>query len=312
MGAPIDIYGSGMNTPITVKGADGQDHTIPAGMDYGYLTQQENFLKSKAALGIPGAAEKLTAVQDQIKKIADNNGFVTAPDGSSFLLQSYAGMQNQNVSRATKIELGNQIVQELPDRKNNLAVETGSLDRMADAFSTIANSGTTFGPGTQVFKDVRALASQFGVPFDENTTDAMGAIDVVAKELGKTIMAEGGSLTDNARRYLEASEPNVSMRPAAIAEILAVKKATLDREKNTLDNIEKAGADPAGIYDANLAGRSQPVDWQKYLPQYQSALAVSGQSTAQVTPESAPIGSTDVDTVTGKPIIKTQNGWEFQ
>lgn len=269
MGAPIDIFGSGMNTPITVKDATGQDRTIPAGMDYGYLTQLENYLKSKAALGIPGTAEKLAAVQDQLKKIADNNGFVTAPDGSSFLLKSYADIQNQNVSRATKIELGNQIIQELPERKNELAVQSGSLDRMAGAFSTIANSGTSFGPGTQVFKDIRSLASQLGIPFDENTTDAMGAIDIIAKELGKTIMAEGGTLTDNARRYLEASEPNVTMRPGAIAEILAVKKAMLDREKNTLGMIEKAGADPAGIYDANLAGRSTPVDWEKYLPEYQ-------------------------------------------
>ena len=68
------------------------------------------------------------------------------------------------------------------------------------------------------------------------------------------------------------------MQKAAVAELLAVKRAMLEREKATLAGIDAAGTNPSAIYDADNAGRSQPVDWRKYLPEYQSMLGVGSEA----------------------------------
>ena len=278
--APVDIYGSGSSVPIPITHIDGTTHSVPAGSTYGYLMLRRDLLTSTAGLQFPGAAEQIAAIDQKLADIRNNQGYVVAADGTSVLDPSFAENQDASISRETKNVLGQQIIEQLPERSDMYQQNTSSFDRIAQAYGTIGSSGMSTGPLTQVFKDVGTTMSQLGLPFNNNATDAWAAMDIIGKELAGELTRQGVNLSDNARDYMNGSLPNITLQKAAIAEILAAKEALLEREGNTLEAINSAGANPSAMYDADFTGRQQPVEWEDKLEKYKKLLGIDDEAAA--------------------------------
>jgi ribosomal protein S16 len=258
--APVNLYGTGGNTPLSIVDEKGVPHNVPANQTYGYLTQWRNLLTSKAGFEFPGATAQIQAIDQKIADIVANQGEITAPDGSRILDPSYAQIQDSANTRQIKYKVGTELALGLQDRTDAYQRDKSNFDQLANAYGELVKSGTTQGPLTQFFAKAGSALGQLGIPFDPNTQNGWAQIQVINKKIAQDLASQGVQLTDTVTEYLGAAQPTPDLQRAAIAEILAAKAALLAREKQAITGMQGAGADAVEVWNANNAAVNRPVD----------------------------------------------------
>ena len=281
--APVNFYGTGGNTPLSVVDEKGISHSIPANQTYGYLTQWRSYLTSKAGLQFAGSADQIQAVDQKIADIVANQGEITAPDGTRILDPSYAQIQDSANTRQIKYKVGTELALGLQDRTDAYQKDKSNFDQLANAYGELVKSGTTQGPLTPFWAKAGSALNQIGIPFDPNTQNGWAQIQIINKKIAQDLASQGVQLTDTVTEYLGAAQPTPDLQRAAIAEILAAKAALLAREKQAITGMQGAGADAVEVWNANNKAVNRPIDVAAQQDTFNTLMQV-GQESAPPAP----------------------------
>lgn len=307
---PLDPFGRGMGMPMTIN-VNGVPVQIMAGQSYGYLKAMETKLARDVSLGIPGAAETLQQVQNSL---ANHNGQITLPDGTTTIDPSYESSAFGASATVRDVKRTEDLGLKLPESMRAAQEGSRRTAELTKALTMLPSTGDLSG----IFAFIGRAGQQLGLNVPTNAAEGYDiASKIIAEEARNAVSDLAGSVdTSVLNGLVSQSTANPNMAPGAIEELLAIKSGISDYQLALSNALYEAQvADPnvnLAEVERNFVRNNKPEDFvNQRRPEFKGTIQRPAAPKGEITPESAPDGSTSTDSE-GKVIIKRNGKWEYQ
>lgn len=254
---------------------------------------------------------QVAAAQQKLAEIEGRGGVTFDVDGNEVVVPSYVAAGNtqaQNqANREASIQFRNTGIERMPVIDQQLA----ETDKQALIFTRLEA-----GALTNEMTSAAAVMDALGLPAPEGMVADKALAQEAIKLATSKMIAElgnmpGGAPAEELNRLAQiAADPN--LQPEAVKMILTMQKAALLREQDRYrlrDQWNRENPDKAFDQYAYEEWFAQNRPYTTYYEEVKKSMPLFAGE--EVTAENAPIGSTSVD-ASGRPIVRTENGWELQ
>lgn len=307
---PLDPFGRGMGMPMTIN-VNGVPVQIMAGQSYGYLKAMETKLARDVSLGIPGAAETLQQVQNSL---ANHNGQITLPDGTTTIDPSYESSAFGASATVRDVKRTEDLGLKLPESMRAAQEGSRRTAELTKALTMLPSTGDLSG----IFAFIGRAGQQLGLSVPTNAAEGYDiASKIIAEEARNAVSDLAGSVdTSVLNGLVSQSTANPNMAPGAIEELLAIKSGISDYQLALSNALYEAQVADRNVnlaeVERNFVRNNKPEDFvNQRRPEFKGTIQRPAAPKGEITPESAPDGSTSTD-AEGKVIIKRNGKWEYQ